>query len=199
MNSLVKSLILPFLTEVDSLDKGKTVGLFGGGFQPPTKGHFEVVKQAIENYKLNEFIIFVGTGGGRSDITQAQSLAIWNIYKNYLPGDVKIEASPNPVSSIYRYTKEHPLTHFSTIPYSLLKTAVKTWFWQLHTDIRTEYGSEVLPYDQLEATYGSVNLQDLYWRLEPVIKKTIDVKGMGLMKWINWNKDFKMLRATLGA
>ena len=108
MDSLVKSLILPFLTEVDSLSEEKTVGLFGGGFQPPTKGHFEVVKQAIENYKPNEFIIFVGTGGGRSDITQAQSVAIWNIYKNYLPGKVTIEASPSPISSIYRYTREHP-------------------------------------------------------------------------------------------
>jgi hypothetical protein len=108
MNSLVKSLILPFLTEVDSLSEGKTVGLFGGGFQPPTKGHFEVVKKAIEKYNPNQFIIFVGTGGGRSDITQDQSLAIWNIYKNYLPGDITIEASPNPVSSIYRYAKEHP-------------------------------------------------------------------------------------------
>ena len=108
MNSLVKSLILPFLTEVDSLGKGKTVGLFGGGFQPPTKGHLKVVKKAIEKYNPNEFIIFVGTGGGRSDITQDQSLAIWNIYKKYLPDNVKIEASPNPVSSIYRYAKEHP-------------------------------------------------------------------------------------------
>ena len=108
MNSLVKSLILPFLTEVDSLGEGKTVGLFGGGFQPPTKGHLKVVKKAIEKYNPNEFIIFVGTGGGRSDITQDQSLSIWNIYKKYLPDNVKIEASPNPVSSIYRYAKEHP-------------------------------------------------------------------------------------------
>jgi hypothetical protein len=108
MNSLVKSLILPFLTEVDSLGEGSTVGLFGGGFQPPTKGHFEVVKKAIEKYNPNKFVIFVGTGGGRSDITQDQSLAIWDIYKNYLPGDIEIIASPNPVSSIYRYAKEHP-------------------------------------------------------------------------------------------
>jgi hypothetical protein len=108
MNSLVKSLILPFLTEVDSLGKGLTVGLFGGGFQPPTKGHLEVVKKAIEKYNPNKFIIFVGTGGGRSDITQDQSLAIWNIYKNYLPDNIEIVASPNPVSSIYRYAKEHP-------------------------------------------------------------------------------------------
>ena len=108
MNSLVKSLILPFLTEVDSLGEGLTVGLFGGGFQPPTKGHFEVVKKAIEKYNPNKFIIFVGTGGGRSDITQDQSLAIWDIYKNYLPNNVEIIASPNPVSSIYRYAKDHP-------------------------------------------------------------------------------------------
>jgi phosphopantetheine adenylyltransferase len=53
MNSLVKSLILPFLTEVDSLGEGKTVGLFGGGFQPPTKGHLKVVK--IE--KINHLIL----------------------------------------------------------------------------------------------------------------------------------------------
>jgi len=108
MNSLVKSLILPFLTEVDSLGEGSTVGLFGGGFQPPTKGHLEVVKKAIEKHNPNKFIIFVGTGGGRSDITQDQSLAIWNIYKKYLPDNVEIIPSPNPVSSIYRYAKEHP-------------------------------------------------------------------------------------------
>jgi hypothetical protein len=108
MSSLVKSLILPFLTEIDSLGEGLTVGLFGGGFQPPTKGHLEVVKKAIEKYNPNKFIIFVGTGGGRSDITQDQSLAIWNIYKKYLPNNIEIVASPNPVSSIYRYAKEHP-------------------------------------------------------------------------------------------
>jgi len=109
MNSLVKSLILPFLTEVDSLGEEKTIGLFGGGFQPPTKGHFEVVKKAIKMYpNLDKFIIYVGTGGDRSNITQDQSLAIWNIYKTYLPNNVEIEASSNPISSAYRYTREHP-------------------------------------------------------------------------------------------
>lgn len=98
-----------------------------------------------------------------------------------------------------RYSKENPITHFSEIPYSLLKNSIKTWLWQLHSDIRTEYGKEVLPFDQLGTVYGSVNLQDQLWRLEPIIKTTINIKGYGLMKWTNWVKTFKMLRATLGA
>jgi hypothetical protein len=57
----------------------------------------------------------------------------------------------------------------------------------------------VLPFDQLGTVYGSVNLQDQLWRLEPIIKNTINIKGYGLMKWTNWVKTFKMLRATLGA
>jgi hypothetical protein len=107
MKSLVKSLITPFLSEADIPESNKVVGVFGGGFQPPTKGHFEVVKKALEMYpELNQLNVYVGTGGGRSNITQEQSLAIWDIYKNYLPSKVNIIPSSNPISSIYSYAKE---------------------------------------------------------------------------------------------
>ena len=109
MKSLVKSLITPFLSEANIPESNKVVGVFGGGFQPPTKGHFEVVRKALEMYpQLTEFNIYVGTGGGRSDITQEQSLAIWNIYKDYLPSKVNIIPSSNPISSIYSYAKDEP-------------------------------------------------------------------------------------------
>lgn len=108
MNPISKELLRSFLTEEDLQT---TVGVFGGGFQPPTKGHLEVVKQALERYPLlDKFIIFVGTGGGRSDITQKQSVEIWNIYKQLLPNKVEIVPSSNPISSIYSYTKENPET-----------------------------------------------------------------------------------------
>jgi hypothetical protein len=111
MKSLVKSLITPFLSEVNIPESNKVVGVFGGGFQPPTRGHFEVVRKALEMYpELNQLNIYVGTGGGRSDITQEQSVAIWNIYKNYLPNKVNIIPSSNPISSIYSYAKDEPDT-----------------------------------------------------------------------------------------
>ena len=106
MNPISKELLRSFLTEEDLQT---TVGVFGGGFQPPTKGHLAVVKQALERYPLlDKFIIFVGTGGGRSNITQEQSVKIWEIYKKLLPNKVEIVPSSNPISSIYSYTKGNP-------------------------------------------------------------------------------------------
>ena len=59
----------------------KTIAVYGGGFKPPTKGHFEVVKQALdENPGIDEFIIFVGKGE-RDGITQEDSIKIWGVYR----------------------------------------------------------------------------------------------------------------------
>ena len=102
MNQLTKFLI------GELLDETKTVAIYGGGFKPPTKGHFNVAKQALEELPdINELKIFVGSGV-RDGITQEESLAIWNIYKNYLSDKVDVEASIAPVKSVLGYAKEHP-------------------------------------------------------------------------------------------
>ena len=87
----------------------KTIAVYGGGFKPPTKGHFEVVKQALdENPEVDEFIIYVGRAE-RDGVTLDDSLKIWGIYKNYLPSKVKVEKSIQPpIKSIYDYAKDHP-------------------------------------------------------------------------------------------
>ena len=57
MNDLVKAL-LEGLIEVNEFTNKKIVGMFGGGFKPPTSGHLEVVKRALEeNPELDELII----------------------------------------------------------------------------------------------------------------------------------------------
>jgi len=87
----------------------KTVAVYGGGFKPPTKGHFEVIKQALdENPEIDEFIIFVGKGE-RDGITQEDSIKIWGIYRNYLPFKVKVVASSKPpIQEVYNYAKNNP-------------------------------------------------------------------------------------------
>ena len=107
MNSLVQEIIGGLLPEAEG--KRKVVAVYGGGFKPPTEGHFEVVKQALEeNPEIDEFIIFIGTKD-RDGLTKADSLLIWEIFNKYLPYKVKIDPSDKaPIQAIYNYAKEHP-------------------------------------------------------------------------------------------
>jgi len=102
--SLVQELIKPIL-EADK----RTVAVYGGGFKPPTKGHFEVVAQAIKkNPNIDKFIVLIG-GKERDDVTPEDSLLIWEIYKQYLPINVEIELSSKPpIQAVYNYAKDHP-------------------------------------------------------------------------------------------
>lgn len=93
------------------------------------------------------------------------------------------------------YLQTNPLTQ---LPPELLKPNLKTWFWRLHSEIRKEYEKENLPYEDLEVTYKHVHFQDLFWRLEPILKQAIDLKGMGLFKWTTWVKEYKLLKSILG-
>jgi hypothetical protein len=102
MNQLTKFL-------VNELVDGKSVtAIYGGGFKPPTKGHFDLVKTALKDFKdIDKFIIYVG-GGVRDGIEQEQSLQVWDIYKELLPSKVQIEPSSAPIGDILRYAKNHP-------------------------------------------------------------------------------------------
>ena len=56
------------------------IGLYGGGFKPPTRGHFEVVQKIMDEYSdLDMWIVLVGKGI-RNGISQDESILIWNIY-----------------------------------------------------------------------------------------------------------------------
>ena len=89
-------------------DNPRIVAIYGGGFKPPTKGHFTVVEKTLADFpEIDELIVYVG-GGVRDGITQEDSIQIWEIYKNYLSPKVKILPSIAPVKSVLDYAKENP-------------------------------------------------------------------------------------------
>jgi len=91
-------------------DYSKSVAIYGGGFKPPTKGHFNVAELVLSELPdIDELKIFVG-GGVRDGITQNESIQIWDIYKKYLSPKVDVEASVAPVKSVLGYAKENPDT-----------------------------------------------------------------------------------------
>ena len=104
MDSLTKVLLEGLL----EADKKKTTAIYGGGFKPPTKGHFDVVKKAAEqNPEIDDLLIYAGSGE-RNGIGQGESIQIWDLYKKYLPIKTQIVPSKAPIGDILRYAKEHP-------------------------------------------------------------------------------------------
>jgi len=79
---------------------------------------------------------------------------------------------------------------------SQVNTWVKTWFWNLHNEVNVSKGLETFPFTQL-SVYSNVNFTDLLHRLNPVIKKAIELSGVPYMKWTAWISSFKMLRSIL--
>jgi len=81
------------------------VGLYGGGFKPPTKGHFEVVQKILDEYPdLDILMVLVGKGI-RNSISQDESMLIWDIYQRYLPFKIKITPVSSPIGEIYSLAK----------------------------------------------------------------------------------------------
>ena len=104
--NLVNELIKGLLPEQE---RKKIVAMYGGGFKPPTKGHFEVVQQALkQNPEIDKFIINIG-GKERDGVTPEEAIMIWDIYKQYLPLKVEIQASTTPpIRATYDYAKNNP-------------------------------------------------------------------------------------------
>ena len=102
--SLVQELIKPLLEE-----DIREIAVYGGGFKPPTKGHFEVVETAMKkNPNIDKFIILIG-GKERDGVTPEDSLLIWDIYKKYLPIKTEVQLSSKPpIQAVYNYAKDHP-------------------------------------------------------------------------------------------
>jgi hypothetical protein len=87
----------------------EVVALYGGGFKPPTAGHFLVVKKALEdNPDIDVFKVLVG-GGSRDGIEQHEAVLAWEIFSEYLPMKVEVIPAKNPpIKEIYNFAKDNP-------------------------------------------------------------------------------------------
>ena len=97
IEQLTQQIIKPFLLE----EEGIKIGLIGGSFRPPHKGHFELIKKAAgENTHV--FIIASDSDTADQDRNFSSEISekIWDIYLTKLP-NVKYINAQVPVSVVY--------------------------------------------------------------------------------------------------
>ncbi|MDB4344545.1 hypothetical protein OAA18_00505 [bacterium] len=158
MNQLTEFLVNSILEE----DKNEIIGIYGGGFKPPIKGHLEVLQGALDQYpEMDKVIVSVGSGV-RDEIDQEESLLVWDIYQRKLPIKVEIGASKSgmPIKDIYKLAEENP---------------DKTIYWI----IGAREGREDDLQDIAKRTAAIDKAEDKYNNVEVKVIKTADPKVSG--------------------
>ena len=158
MNQLTEFLVNSILEE----DKNEIIGIYGGGFKPPIKGHLGVLQGALDQYpEMDKVIVSVGSGV-RDEIDQEESLLVWDIYQRKLPIKVEIGASKSgmPIKDIYKLAEENP---------------DKTIYWI----IGAREGREDDLQDIAKRTAAIDKAEDKYNNVEVKVIKTADPKVSG--------------------
>jgi len=99
------------LTEAE----GTVIGLYGGGFKPPHRGHFYVAKELAKD--VNSIKIYIGAKIREGEtVTAQQSKEIWEIYAKYLGKPTEIEIAPiTPILSVYKEIEANQNNHYVVI------------------------------------------------------------------------------------
>jgi len=104
---------LETLDEVAEENKKGVIGLYGGGFKPPHKGHYSVVQKLLN--RVDRIIIFIGSGNREGiPINQDQSKEIWKIYidASGWSDRVEIREVQSPVGEIYKIIQNPDLQEY---------------------------------------------------------------------------------------
>jgi len=112
MHDLIRNIIKEVLADRKNANKKIKIGIIGGGFKPPTKGHFSLAEKALEEIPdLDKLLIYVG-GRVRKDaaITQKQAIEIWKLYAKKLEGNITILPADQPISKPYSQASKNPET-----------------------------------------------------------------------------------------
>jgi hypothetical protein len=118
-----------------------------------------------------------------------------NMWKKLFPFTADIIPCDICRAHFKEYLLANPVTSFFSLPSTEAATSIQRWFWQLHNEINIENSKPTFPFQDLAATYGSIDLKDMFFRLDPVMKRAIEPNGVSFLKWKAWIVVYKTLIA----
>jgi hypothetical protein len=87
---------------------------------------------------------------------------------------------------------DHPIGGILKMNASVASTFIRTWLWTLHNEINVENSKPELPFTDL-SMYSEVDIRDMFWRFEPVMKLALTKSGVGYISWQRWFASARML------
>ena len=102
--------------------------------------------------------------------------------------------------------KEHYQTYLRENPSDPLKTMqptefhewVRHWFWEIHEWVNGSQEKPSFPYENLAATYASVDFRRTLRQLDVPMMKAIRISGINLRKYTEWKSRYLMMLSVFG-
>lgn len=160
------------VTEAVIQDNVSSIAIMPGGFKPPHKGHFEALKYLIEQGKVQQAIVYIGKGDRGLNITPEKSLAIWKVYRKYIPiEDTKIDvevANISPVKSTYDFAEQNINSNLKIY----VGAGVKDLDRYKSITNKEKYGNvEIIP---IPDQYGRISATEVRSKISEDIKSAIE-------------------------
>ena len=158
MNKFTKSLLVGLIEQENNIK-----AFFGGGFKPPTKGHFEVAKQALERHPyLDELIISVGTGI-RNGVINGYNIDCSVLCQNGNILAYTIQKGINQDSLDFKYSAHIDFVHHEPT-FALVKDIIHKLNWSgvAHLDLRYDEENNQIKIIEINPRYWGTVMGSLY-------------------------------------
>jgi len=82
----------------------------------------------------------------------------------------------------------------ANIPYSNVRTWIRTNLWELHNTINEGNNRLIFPFENLHTVYSSIDITSTWKALQPVIKKAIMLNGIHYLAWAKFLNHVRTLQ-----
>jgi hypothetical protein len=97
------------------------------------------------------------------------------------------------------YITDHPYSNpWKTMAPDQRKEWTRTWWYDFHEAVNARIGRSSFDKALLTSTYGSVNIREYLGRFTHIVQLAIQLDGITMLKWREWNGCIVRLLALYG-
>ena len=93
----------------------------------------------------------------------------------------------------HEYLVSKPVKSWLKEPYTNLRENARKWVWTLHNEINLGNDKPIFQYEDLEGTYGQVNIRQKLAELSPPIQRAMTNNGVKLLHWLAFERVVKTM------
>lgn len=133
-------------------------------------------------------------GALRDPFTQEDERMEW---PRFLRAVADVLPCPNCREHYLEWIADNPFTPLRALPYGQIRDWIRRWLFDCHNAVNTRNSKPLFYFDQLTPTYGEFDFFHGLHRLQPPLKRAIELSGISYLKYQAWLLSYKKLESYI--